>query len=150
MIGIRNALPEDVPSLVSLIDQLGYPMDPSILIENVNVYLRDPDRSLFVAEIEGKVVGCIASDMAQTFHREGKHMRVVSLVVDRALRRKGIGKALLEEAEGWARQQGCWVIEVTSSFRRKKEGTHDFYTKQGYLKNSSQYFCKLLTPSSEL
>jgi GNAT superfamily N-acetyltransferase len=97
-----------------------------------------------VALCQDRIVGYIALDAAPTFHREGKHLRVVSLVVNFRERGKGVGKALLEMAEKWAQKQGCWVIEITSSTRREKEGTHAFYIGQGYLKNGEQaYFRKV-------
>jgi GNAT superfamily N-acetyltransferase len=145
MVQIRSASLEDVPLLQDLMAQLGYPLDPLNLVQNVNAYLDDPDRALLVAEVGGRGVGCMAIDIAQTFHREGKHMRIVSLVVDHSWRGKGVGKGLLGAAEEMARQRGCWVIELTSSSRREADGTHDFYIDQGYVKNSSQaYFHKLL------
>jgi len=145
MVCIRKASLEDAPALVDLTHQLGYTINLQALSDNVKAYLGESDRSLFVAALEGFVVGYIALDVAQTFHRGGKHMRVVSLVIDRLHRGRGIGKLLLQKAEERAKQQGCWVVEVTSSSRRQKEGTHDFYLKRGYLKDGSQaYFYKLL------
>lgn len=144
MVCIRKAKLADAPILIRLTDQLGYRMTLPALVANLKAYLQDSDRSIFVAAIKGDVVGFIALDVAQTFHREGKHMRIVSLVVDQSYRGKGIGKLLLQAAEDWAKQQSCWVIEVTSSFRRQKEGVHDFYVNQGYLKKGSQYFNKLM------
>lgn len=142
---IRKANLEDAPVLVDLTAQLGYKISLSALTQNVEAYLQDPDRSLFVAEIDGGVVGYIALDAAFTFHREGKQVRVVSLVVDRLHRGRGLGALLLQSGESWAKQQNGWVIEVTSSSARERDGTHDFYIKQGYLKNGSQaYFRKLM------
>lgn len=144
MLSIRPGSVEDSPLLLDLIDQLGYKISLPSLYENILAYLRDPDRFLLVSEIEGRVVGCIALDMAQTFHREGKSMRVVSLVVDCMYQKKGIGRSLLERAEDLARNNGCWIIELTSSFWRQRKGVHDFYVNRGYLKEGSQYFHKLL------
>jgi len=142
---VRKANIEDAPVLLDLTAQLGYKVSLSLLTQHLRAYLQDPDRSLFVAEIDGDVVGYIAMDAAFTFHREGKHVRVVSLVVDRLHRGRGLGKLLLQSAEIWAKEQNGWVIELTSSSAREKDGTHDFYTKQGYLKNGSQaYFRKLM------
>jgi len=142
---IRRANVEDAPVLNDLTGQLGYKISLSTLAQNLRAYLQDPDRSLFVAEIDGEVVGYIALDVAFTFHREGKQVRVVSLVVDRLHRGRGLGKLLLQSAEVWAKEQNGWVIELTSSSAREKDGTHDFYLKQGYLKNGSQaYFHKLM------
>lgn len=142
---IREATLQDVPLLRSLTEQLGYTIPISQMEENVRIYLQDPEKFLFVAVFEEDVVGYIALDIAQTFHRKGKHMRVVSLVVDSAKRGQGIGTFLLQEAERVAKQERCWAIELTSSARREKEGTHDFYVGQGYEKNGSQaYFRKIL------
>lgn len=145
LIQIRKAVLEDAPILVDLTVQLGYQVSLPALTKNIHAYLNDPERSLFVALIERNVVGYIALDMAQTFHREEKHMRVVSLVVDKGYQGKGIGTRLLQTAEEWAKREGCWVIELTSSSRRQQDGTHDFYLNRGYLKDGSQaYFRKLI------
>jgi N-acetylglutamate synthase-like GNAT family acetyltransferase len=149
MISIRKPTLNDATILTDLLDQLGYKMALPTLLENMQSYMEDPDRALLIAEKEGKVVGCIAIDIAQTFHRPEKHMRVVSLVVDRAHKRKGIGKLLLKEAEELAKQRGCWVIEVTSSIRRQREGTHDFYLNNGYLSEGQAYFLKLVKSVSD-
>jgi GNAT superfamily N-acetyltransferase len=142
---IRKACLEDAPALTDLTGQLGYKISISALTQNIAAYLDDPDRSLLVAEMDGVVVGYLALDAALTFHREEKQARVVSLAVDRIHRGRGLGKLLLESAESWAKEQNGWVVEVTSSTSREKEGTHDFYIKQGYLKNGSQaYFHKLI------
>jgi GNAT superfamily N-acetyltransferase len=145
MPSIRRAALTDLPRLIDLVGQLGYKTDPSALKNNLLAYLENPRSSVLIAELEGIVAGCLAYDMAPTFHREGKHFRVVSLVVDLALRGKGIGKKLLRFAEEIARKEGCWVIELTSSSRREKEGTHEFYVKEGYQKNGEQaYFRKTI------
>lgn len=145
---IRRANFEDLSILQELTHQLGYKIDLSVLSENMKAYLEEEDCSLLVAMIGKDVVGYIALDAAQTFHRKGKHMRVVSLVVKKEQRKRGIGRLLLQAGEEWAKKMGCWVIELTSSHQRQKEGTHDFYQKEGYLKEASAYFSKLL-PSND-
>ncbi len=146
---IREAVLNDVSVIANLTEQLGYTTSLSTLHANILSYLQVDERSLFVAVANDIVVGYIASDMAQTFHREGKHMKVVSLVVDQSQRGKGIGKGLLQAAENWAMKHKCWMVELTSSFRRQNEGTHDFYLNQGYQKTGSQYFRKLMEYSYE-
>ena len=137
---LRAANLEDVPQLTDLLDQLGYPMSPAAVQDNLHAYLRDPDRAVLVAEVNGKIAGCLALDIARTFHREANQMRIVSLVIDRDYRRKGIGKLLLAKAEERAKKEGCWIIEVTSAARRKKDGTHAFYEHQGYGNDTSELF----------
>lgn len=142
---IRKAAIADTSQLHSLIHQLGYAIPLPALESNMAAYFADSEKMLLVAEGEGRVVGCLALDMTQTFHREQRQMRVITLVVDQAHRGKGVGKELLSFAEGVAKGEGCWLVDLTSSTRREKEGTHDFYTAAGYHKNDSQaYFHKLL------
>jgi GNAT superfamily N-acetyltransferase len=147
MLHIRVVVPEDLGALADLTKQLGYDTSLATLRANILSYLQDNERSLFVAVVENTVVGYIATGVTQMFHQEKKHMRVVSLVVDRLHRGKGIGKRLLLAAEDWAREHNCWMIDLTSSFRRETEGTHDFYLNQGYRKDGSAYFRKLMDHS---
>lgn len=140
---IRSASLDDASTLVDLTKQLGYAMDESTVVDNVKAYLEDADRLLLVAVFRLKVIGYIALDITQTFHRKEKQMRVISLVIDQGYRGNGVGKLLLERAETWAKKNGCWVVEITSSIKREKEGTHAFYINQNYLKGGNQaYFYK--------
>ena len=147
MLRIRVAVPEDLDALADLTKQLGYATSLATLHANIISYLQDNERSLFVAVVKNAVVGYIATDVTQMFHQEKKHMRVVSLVVDQLHRGKGIGKRLLQAAEDWAREHNCWMIDLASSSRREKEGSHDFYLNQGYRKDGSAYFRKLMDHS---
>jgi GNAT superfamily N-acetyltransferase len=47
-------------------------------------------------------------------------------VIDKESRGNGVGRALMQFAEEKALQADCTVIEVSSSLRRKAEGTYDF------------------------
>jgi ribosomal protein S18 acetylase RimI-like enzyme len=52
------------------------------------------------------------------------------LVVDEKYRKKGIGKALMDEITKIARQKGCVQLELDSSFHR--EEAHKFYRNLGF------------------
>jgi N-acetylglutamate synthase-like GNAT family acetyltransferase len=145
LITIRKATSEDLRQIVHLMGQLGYELSESKVKKNIDAYITFPNRELLVAQMDGQVVGCLALDILQTFHKEENQMRIISLVVDGVCRGKGIGKFLLNAAEELAVKQGCWMVELTSSERREKDGTHDFYGKEGYRKNGDQaYFRKIL------
>jgi GNAT superfamily N-acetyltransferase len=58
-------------------------------------------------------------------------------VVERAHRRKGIGRLLMYEAEEWARLQGCSVVRLWSSSART--ASHLFYEQLGYTNIKTQY-----------
>ena len=70
-----------------------------------------PHARFFVARREGEVVGCVIGD------RQGENARVISLAVDPAARRRGVGTALLRALET-ALPQGNMLLMV-------EEGTID-------------------------
>lgn len=142
---IRSATLKDTFVLIDLIHQLGYSLSQDQAEENIRLYLKDPDLGMYVGEVDGRVVGCIAFAICLAFHKAEPQMRVMSLVVDSAYRNQGIGKELILRAEAHARSKSCFAIELTSSLLREKDGTHDFYLAQGYEKNGLQaYFRKFL------
>ena len=138
---VRRAQMMDAPTVQKLLEQLGYLLTLEETKRNLQMYLTDEEREVFVAQINGQIVGLLALDMAQTFHRVEKQMHIISLVVHEAHRGSGIGRNLLKEAEMLARKQKCWVIELTSSTRREQEATHRFYESLVLcLQNSSDNF----------
>jgi GNAT superfamily N-acetyltransferase len=60
-----------------------------------------------------------------------------ALVVDRKHRRLGIGRALMNRPETWARERGCSMVRLTSSATRT--AAHRFYEDIGYSNIKTQY-----------
>jgi len=60
----------------------------------------------------------------------GLQARLLSLVVDEQHRGRGVGKALVEAGEAWARDRGAQKIMVNTSHRRA--ATHAFYRACGF------------------
>ena len=79
--------------------------------------LADEDHGLFVAEVGGRLAGFLhvmAHDTPPIPILVPRRLAVVdNLVVRRDLRRAGIGRALMERAEQWARRQGATEIDLT-------------------------------------
>lgn len=78
--------------------------------------IHDPSQAVFVAEVEGQVIG-----WTQVILREAPPLVIMTprrfgvvdtLVVGAGFRRRGIGRALMERAEEWARQQGIDTLEL--------------------------------------
>ena len=129
---IRHAIPTDIPHMLPLLEQLGYPTTAEGLADRMRVYADQEHYAVLVAEVDHQIVGIVALIFSEHFTKKGKRCRVEVLVVDAAYRRMGIGRALIEHAEELARQKGCTSMGLTSGMRRAGEGTHDFYRSLGY------------------
>lgn len=77
--------------------------------EEVERLLNDPNQAAFVAELAGELVGF--AEVSLRPYAEGCRTRPVGYLegwyVAPGWRRRGIGRALAEAAEAWARAKGC-------------------------------------------
>lgn len=89
-----------------------------------------------VAEVDEHVVGMVAVLAVPHLARPGRVARVMGLVVSSRCRRQGLGAALLEAAEGRAREWGCDYLELTSS--RSRDAAQAFYVNRDYQDRSAQ------------
>ncbi len=145
---IRKVTLCDVKALLPLISQLGYPISEEQLIARLALYQGYNDAA-WVGLIDDKIIGSIAVHVYDLFHCTERYGKIVSLVVDKPYRRLGYGKQLLAYAERYAKEKSCCVLELTSSLKRLKYGSHDFYDSHGYKNDGeyeSRYFRKFLKP----
>ena len=71
---------------------------------------RHPDAAVFVVEEQGRLVGRLS--LAREVHPASRHVADLGLMVAAAQRRRGIGRALLEQAVAWARASGVTKLEL--------------------------------------
>jgi RimJ/RimL family protein N-acetyltransferase len=71
---------------------------------------RSPDAALFVAEEDGTLVARLS--LARDPHPASAHVADLGLMVAAGHRRRGIGRALLERAVGWALEAGVRKLEL--------------------------------------
>jgi GNAT superfamily N-acetyltransferase len=149
---IRNAQELDAPRISSLVSQLGFPLSVEEVEDRINAFRESVRHALLVAEEDGVICGLIAVAALEVMHAPHRAARVSALIVDASVRRKGIGKKLIETAERLACAWGCNIIEVTSGARRAKDGAHTFYENMGYVRNGEPtqiYFSKPVSTCSE-
>jgi GNAT superfamily N-acetyltransferase len=130
---IRRAREGDAAALARLIGQLGYDASPGEVAERLSV-MESEGRVVLVAELDGEIIGCLSTSVMRVLHRPAPVGRISMMVVDEALRGRGIGAELVRAAEDALATQGCYMVEVTSHERRTE--AHRFYERLGYERTS--------------
>jgi L-phenylalanine/L-methionine N-acetyltransferase len=120
VISVRTAEPRDAAALVELANAVsGEPEGWMIWNEWRSVgderrYLRavrrHPDAEVLVAEIDGEIAGRLS--LARDQHPASRHVADLGLMVSERFRRRGVGRALLEAAVAWARENSVAKIEL--------------------------------------
>lgn len=155
MIRIRRAEPADAAELCRLAEDIGREPGDWLLttemwrgVAEERRYLRaarrHADAAVFVVDDEGELVGRLS--ISRDPHPASRHVADVGLMVGARHRRRGIGRALLEQAVRWARESGVrklelhvfpWnepAIALYESFGFEREG----YRKAHYLRDGRE------------
>ena len=118
---IRRAEPGDAAALVQLAEAVGSEQEGWLIadggwrsVSEERRYLKAIRRhayaAVLVAETEDRVVGRLS--IGRDTHPASEHVADVGLMVADGYRRRGIGRALMEAAEEWARDVGVRKIEL--------------------------------------
>lgn len=127
----------DAAAVARLSGELGYPAAEKDISRRFPGVSRRPGEALFVAEAApGEVVGWIHVGEDATL-TDGPLAEIRGLVVDSRERGRGVGRALLAEAERWAVSRGYPLVRVRSRIAR--EGAHRFYGSSGYSVTKTQH-----------
>jgi ribosomal protein S18 acetylase RimI-like enzyme len=90
-----------------------------------------PRDTLFVAELDGQVVGTLQVTLIPGLINRGrKRAKLESVHVDPALRGRRIGEAMVAHAVDFARRSGAGLVELTSN--KSREAAHRFYRRLGF------------------
>ena len=133
---IRLAALEDISAIHFLNkDALHYDYPLKEAKQHLRYLLSSPTNRLFVAEIEEDVVGYVHA--AEHISLYGPRLvNILALAIRSDVQRKGIGKALMEQAEHWANATGAAGIRLNSGESRTE--AHRFYEHIGFKKIKNQ------------
>jgi ribosomal protein S18 acetylase RimI-like enzyme len=111
--------------------------------------IADENVGLFVAEAAGQLAGLVCvivrNSPAVPLFVPRRYAVIDNLVVSKALRRRGIGRALMDRAQQWAEAQGADSVELTVwAFN---EEALAFYRRLGF-ETASRTMAKRLGPPS--
>jgi GNAT superfamily N-acetyltransferase len=136
-LAIRPAEVADGGAICALAGELGYRLTPEEAGERLGRELRDPERTVLVAEAGGRrLVGWV---QVVTFRSilAAPRAELAALVVTRERRGRGIGRLLVEAAVAWARAHGFATLQVRTNVAR--EAAPKFYEALGFERSKSQH-----------
>ncbi|MGH7298497.1 MAG: GNAT family N-acetyltransferase [Polyangiaceae bacterium] len=148
---LRRATRDDVPALLELLaddDKATHP-ERHGPAAGLDAYLaafddiaRDPLGGLWVAELEGRVVGTFQLMVLRHLANGGARVaQVESVHVRSHLRGRGIGARMMRFAVDEARRLGCHRVQLTSNKARAE--AHRFYGRLGFTASHEGFKMKL-------
>ena len=138
----RDASEVDLPEIVALLaeDTLGEKReDPSLPLdprydEAFAAIQADPHQRLIVAELDGRVVGCLQLTFIPGIAFRGAWRGLIEAVrVAGDLRGQGIGARLVDYAVTESRAFGCRMVQLTS--HKSRGDAHRFYERLGWTRS---------------
>ena len=136
---IRKATEDDADALFGLAAEFATSFIPERAAFEITLadIITSDGTNLSVAEVKGEVIGyCLGFDH-YTFYANGRVAWVEEITVKEPMRRRGIGKALMENFEEWSSNRGSKLVALAT--RRAAS----FYRGIGY-EDSATFFRKLL------
>ena len=132
---IREARAEDWAQVAALLAELGRPDVLAAADEEAHRggfvrYLGRADTAALVAEEDDELLGFVDVEFRQRLNFLAPQAWIADLVVAERARGRGVGRALLAEAEARARAVGCWGMSLESASWRTD--SHAFYEHVGW------------------
>ncbi len=138
---IRPIRAADAEQITGLLAQLGYPSDLDAVTNRLAAILNSATQQVLVAITADSGIGGYIGVERRVALEVDERVEITGLVVDSTARRSGLGRALVNAAEEWAREHGLHTVVVRSNAARTE--SHPFYEAIGYQRTkTSHVYCK--------
>jgi GNAT superfamily N-acetyltransferase len=136
---VRPAEIADEERLFALVGAFPTPTPPNraAFRAALRTKLADDAYAVFVCEGDGRLSGYVSGCRQATFYAAGFTAWVDEILVAEDVRRRGVGKHLMEAFERWAAANGCVLVGLATG------GAAAFYERLGYASRAA-YFKKYL------
>lgn len=145
IIKIRKASVNDLPYVLKIYEDSGLD-GVSISLEEAtrifNQMNQYPDYHVFVAISEEEIIGTFALLIMENMAHRGTPSAIVEDVgVLTRFQGLGVGKKMMEFAMTYAKEKGCYKLNLSSNMKRKK--AHRFYESLGFKKHGFSFMIEL-------
>lgn len=139
---IREAREQDIARILELYREAGIEAEPGFTPQQacaqLALFRRYPSLRVFVAELEGEVVGTYELLIMDNLAKRGRKSGVVEdVAVSPRHQGRGIGRAMMRHAQAQCRMEGCYKLALSSGLKRS--GAHDFYDALGFEKHGYSF-----------
>ena len=138
---LRPARSADAAAIAALFTDEGYPAGPSDIVVRLQ-HFNTPESRVIVAEHDEAILGFIAVHAMARFEHDDLILRILALVVDAGARERGVGRALMGEAERVGVELGAAFVELTAGHHRPE--ARQLYESLGYDSAVTAYLRKKL------
>jgi ribosomal protein S18 acetylase RimI-like enzyme len=132
---------KDAAALAQLMCELGYETTRSEMQMRMERIAADDCYRTFVAVLDGKVCAMIGTLACPSYEHNDLGGRILALATLGAMRRRGIGRALIATAEKDFAHRG--IRRVALDTRLTREDAHRFYESLGYERNGWRFVKQL-------
>lgn len=143
---IRKTTESDIPVVLDLYRQIDVNDRHTLSVEEATKILAKfqiyPNYSLYLAEIDNKIVGTFELLIMDNFAHGGSKSGIVEdVVIDRNYRSKGLGRKMMEYAMAVCKDNNCYKLTLSSNIHRDK--AHTFYENLGFTKHGYSFLIEL-------
>lgn len=142
----REAVEDDLPAILQLYastqinDEAAFTLDEAR--QHLQVFKRYPSYRIFVAVIDGGIVGTYELLVMDNLAKRGRKSGVVEdVAVDPTYQGRGIGRAMMQHAREQCSLAGCYKFVLSSNLKR--EDAHHFYDALDFVRHGYSFRVEL-------